>query len=91
VIDASQARPAGAIFQQEGALIRPAQDCRGGYGRGVHLCRIDRLDPKAYQQTLIDALHPSALWGYSGLHTLNRAGPWEVFDLKGWRRQIGIF
>jgi hypothetical protein len=91
VIDASQARPAGAIFQQEGALIRPAQDCRGGYGRGVHLCRIDRLDPKAYQQTLIDALHPSALWGYSGLHTLNRAGPWEVFDLKGWRRQFSIF
>ena len=91
VIDASQARPAGAIFQQEGALIRPAQDCRGGYGRGVHLCRIDRLDPKAYQQTVIDALHPSALWGYSGLHTLNRAGPWEIFDLKGWRSQMSMF
>ena len=91
MIDAAQARPAGAIVQQQGALIRPAQDCRGGYGRGVQLCRIDRLDLQAYQQTVIDTLQPSGHWGYSGLHTLNRAGPWEIFDLKGWRSQMSMF
>jgi hypothetical protein len=91
LIDAGQARPAGAFFRHGDQLIRPAQDCRGGYGRGISLCRIDRLDPEAYQQTRIDSLIPAPDFKYNGLHMLNRVGPWEVIDVRGWRNQIKLF
>ena len=53
LIDAAAARPAGRVFEHEGALIRPAQDCRGGYGAGLTFCRIDALGPGLFRQTPI--------------------------------------
>ena len=51
LIDASAARPAGHIFTHEGALWRPAQDCRGGYGAGLAFCRVDALGPGVFEQS----------------------------------------
>ena len=87
LIDAGCARPAGAMFERNGVLIRPAQDCRGGYGAALALCRVDRLDPKGFAQTPIRRFGPPS-GGWRGLHTLNRAGPIEVIDTKGWRRRF---
>ena len=80
LIDAGAARPAGLMWHEDGALMRPAQDCRAGYGDGVVVCRIDRLDEGGYRQSVVRRVAPPP--GATGLHTLNRAAGWEVVDLK---------
>ena len=42
LIDIASARPAGAMFVRDGALYRPVQDCRAGYGAAMALARVDR-------------------------------------------------
>lgn len=82
LLDPAAARPAGAVFRRDGQLIRPAQDCAGGYGRGLAFCRIDRLDEEGFAQSVLARVEP--LTGrVQGLHTYNRAGRFEVIDLFG--------
>ena len=50
ISDAAHARPAGALYRDGDALIRPSQDARGGYGHAVTLSRIDRLTPSEYSR-----------------------------------------
>ncbi len=88
LIDAGCARPAGAFFEQGGTLYRPAQDCRDGYGAQLAICRVDRLDTQNYEQTVVHRLAPPDAWGGKAFHTLNRSGPIEVVDTKGWRRKF---
>ncbi|MFI5013751.1 MAG: formyl transferase [Hyphomicrobiales bacterium] len=85
LVDAGSARPGGMMFERDGALIRPAQDCRGGYGSALTLCRVDRLDPEHYAQTMLARLAPHPSWRADGVHTLNAAGGLEVIDCVGWR------
>jgi hypothetical protein len=78
LIDASAARPAGRIFEHEGALWRPAQDCRAGYGSGLAFCRIDALAPGAFRQTPMRRFAPPG-----GLHTFNVTDRFAVIDAAG--------
>jgi hypothetical protein len=81
LIDARSARPAGAhFFPHGGALWRPAQDCSGGYGSALSLCRIDRLDPDDYRQSQQAVIRSGPAWPGRGLHTLNWASGLEVID-----------
>ena len=83
LIDAGAARPAGHMWHEDGVLMRPAQDCRRGYGDGLAICRIDRLDEGGYRQTVVRRIEaPPGVGGATGIHTLNRAAGWEVVDLK---------
>ncbi len=81
LIDAGSARPAGAMWHENGALMRVAQDCRTGYGRGIAICRVDRLDVDGFAQTVVARLGPPDQLGARGVHTLNHDGALEVFDL----------
>jgi hypothetical protein len=83
LIDASAARPAGAVVNKAGQLWRPVQDCTHGYGRALRLARIDRLDPTSFAQTFTAQIGSSPLWPGGRLHTLNRAGGLEVIDGVG--------
>ena len=87
MIDATQARAAGHVFQREGRLIRPVQDCARGYGSGLAFCAIDSLDTEAYAQSLAGRLGPPPGSGLNGVHTLNEAAGVEVIDLLGTRQQ----
>jgi hypothetical protein len=80
LIDAGSARSAGRIVERAGKLYRPVQDCRGGYGRGLGLARIDVLDCQAYQQTLLKTVYPGKAWPGRRLHTLNRSQHLECID-----------
>jgi hypothetical protein len=90
LIDASAARPAGAIVRKDGALWRPVQDCTRGYGRALRLARIDRLDPEGFEQTLGPPIGSGPLWPGGRLHTLNRAGSLEVIDGTGINPKLGL-
>jgi len=64
LIDVASARPAGPIVLRDGALIRPVQDCRGGYG-SVRLLPMLRLQELRW--------NPKWLVGFSDLTTLHAA------------------
>lgn len=80
LIDASCARPAGFCVTNGAGLIRPVQDCRGGYGAALAFARIDRLDEDDFAQTVVGRLAPDPRWGAIGAHTLNEAGGVEAID-----------
>jgi hypothetical protein len=79
---ARSSRPAGRIFQHDGAVIRPAQDCSKVYGGGVRFCRIDVLSETDFAETEIDFLPPDAIPGAVGLHTWSAAGELHVIDAR---------
>jgi hypothetical protein len=85
--DVRCARPAGAILNLDGELLRPAQDGSTGYGARIHWRRIGRLDESEYREEEAGALEPPARESFSGLHTFNRRGGWEAFDLLSPRRR----
>jgi hypothetical protein len=80
LIDAGDARPAGAVVHSGGALWRPVQDCTHGYGHALRLARIDRLDPETFEQTFTARIESGPLWPGGRLHTLNRSGALECID-----------
>ncbi len=80
LIDIASARPAGRMFERGGALYRPVQDCRAGYGAAMALARVDRLDETGYAQTVEAVLRPGAGWPGRRLHTFNAAGGFEFID-----------
>ena len=81
--DARAARPAGAMYMQDGALWRPAQDCSSIYGGGLSLCRVDKLDPERFEQTVMHRFAPDATDQLRGFHTLNEHQGLEVVDFFG--------
>ncbi len=84
-IDAGAARPAGAMWHEGGVLMRVAQDCRRGYGDAVAVCRVDRLDPAGFDQTVVARLTAPAGLAADGTHTRNRAAGFEAIDLRSSR------
>jgi hypothetical protein len=81
LMDALGARPGGAFFHKDGALWRPAQDCTTGYGAGLALCRVTKLDDEGFAQEIAAVLRPGgADWPGTGLHSLNWAAGIEVVD-----------
>lgn len=80
LIDVASARPAGPIVRRDGALIRPVQDCRGGYGSALGLARILRLDEDGFAQKVETRLAAGADWPGSRLHMYSAAGGFEFID-----------
>ena len=82
-IDVTSSRPAGPLFERDGMLLRPAQDCSSTYGAAVVLHRIVELTPDRFQEerlgrigTEIDGPYPN------GFHTLNVLGDRCLVDGK---------
>lgn len=80
LIDQCGARPAGNIVRRAGKLWRPVQDCSRGYGTGVGLAEILRLDEAGYEQAVRTVIRNGPGWEGRRFHTLNRAGALEVID-----------
>ncbi|HEY3519746.1 MAG TPA: hypothetical protein VGK80_01755 [Rhodanobacteraceae bacterium] len=82
VSDVRHARPAGRIFTHSGRLIRPSQDCAGGYGRAIVFNEILALDPEHYRERCIGRLAPSSGNARCGYHTYASLGDLEIVDFK---------
>jgi len=80
LVDISSARPAGRVVRRGDMLVRPVQDCRGGYGAALALATITRLDADGFEQRVDATILPGPLWPGRRLHTLNRAGRLECID-----------
>ena len=88
LIDVAAARPAGRIVLRDGALWRPAQDCRKAYGGALALARILQLDDEGFEQQVETVIGAGPLWEGKWLHTLNRAGGFEFIDGEGVARRF---
>jgi len=92
LIDAGSARPAGAVFSHKGALYRPVQDCRGGYGIALGIAQITRLDDADFAQQMVARLAFAVGTGAVGPHTLSRldraGGTFEAIDLFAPARKL---
>ena len=69
---------AGAIFSSGGKLFRVSQDCSGSYGRSVSFHEITSLNPEEYAERAVLTMVPPG--GFSGAHTYNFCGRFEVID-----------
>jgi hypothetical protein len=78
--DVRQARPAGAIFERDGKLYRPAQNCGQLYGYGFSISEINTMNTEKYQETLVSRVEPKWDDQVIGTHTYNRAGRLTVID-----------
>jgi hypothetical protein len=78
-------RPAGPIFEVDGVLIRPGQDCSQTYGGGVVLHAIRRLTLEAFEEEPLRRLGPLSGPYAHGLHTISPAGDVTLIDGKRWR------
>jgi hypothetical protein len=88
LVDIATARPAGHVVLRDGKLIRPFQDCRGGYGAALGLAEITRLDDESFEQRIETIMRAGPLWPGRRLHTLNRAGRLECIDGSGTARRF---
>ena len=87
--DIRNARPAGNLFREDGALYRPAQICTPIYGAGVSLQRVTSLTPRGYAEVEERRIVPPAGADFIGLHTINRAGDLSVADVFARRPRLG--
>ena len=82
VSDASSARPAGNIFLFNDNIYRPSQNCSKGYGYGIKINQIIKLNEYDYQELCINSIEPKWDKKITGLHTLNFYNNLTIIDAK---------
>lgn len=65
------ARPAGNLFEVEGKLYRPAQNCSKRYGGATEIMQITKCDGVCFEEMHLFSLSPTSFRYNLGLHTLN--------------------
>jgi glycosyltransferase involved in cell wall biosynthesis len=83
VRDVRRARPAGRLFERNGRLIRPAQDCAPDYGAAIVFNEVLELSPTRYRERELSRISPSWLPDLWGCHTYCSVGQAEVVDARG--------
>jgi hypothetical protein len=76
--DVRNNRGAGALFRQNGKLIRPSQDCSGWYGGSFAFNEIVALTPDRYEERPVITIKP--MKGFIGTHTYSRSGRIEIIE-----------
>ena len=97
--DIGSTRPAGNVFELDGSLYRPSQDCSATYGGAVVINQIVTLTPTEYEERPAARIEPIVGSPYpAGFHTLNATRTGVVFDGKkfafdwlAWRKNRGRF
>jgi len=82
ISDCKQARPAGRIFERDGQLFRPSQNCSNKYGYGFNIARIDTLTETGYQETVVSRIKPEWAPDLVSTHTYANQGALQVIDAE---------
>jgi len=86
--DRRSSRGAGPLFEANGKLIRPAQDCSSTYGGAITLNAISELTPERFAEEVVQQLDPIPGEYPDGLHTICPAGPMTFVDGKRLRLDL---
>jgi len=91
-IDIRGARPAGMLFNLNGRLFRPGQNCAATYGAAVSVHEILTLSETDFQETLVAELRPDKAGPFPhGLHTLVHDGERFWIDGKRFVLDLRVF
>lgn len=88
VSDVSSARPAGNIFEDEGVLYRPSQDCSKRYGWAMSVNKIITLNEKEYLEEKVTHIMPNWERNLLATHTFNKVGKLSMVDVLVKRRRF---
>lgn len=86
--DNKVARGAGAWLSIQGKVVRPAQDCNGGYGKAVVLQEVTHKDDGSFFFKDIFTIKSTNPSFQRGCHTLNSYKNLTVVDVFGYKRRI---
>jgi hypothetical protein len=78
--DCRGARPAGRIVNDNGRLLRPAQDCEERYGAGLVWNEITELTPTRFCEREVAYWSGPRDLSVSGIHSFDRLGALQVID-----------
>ena len=78
--DVRGSRPAGALFEWNGEIYRPAQNSSGRYGYAMSINRVTKLDRESFQEEEVSTILPNWNKNLLGTHTLSIAGDLTVVD-----------
>jgi hypothetical protein len=73
-------RNAGAVYYENGRLIRPVMDCSKGYGHSMILKHIEKLTPDELIETPIAHIEPTWAKDLDGTHTYNQNEDFVIYD-----------
>lgn len=90
--DVNTARCAGKLFEYNGKLIRPSQNCGDTYGGKLNFNYVIELSENNYCEKFVSSISPNDIKlncknDFTGIHTYNKLDNIEVIDLK---RKSGI-
>lgn len=83
ISDVRRARPGGRLFERNGKLIRPAQDCAANYGSALVFNEVLALSPTHYEERPLSRLAPDWAPGLVACHTYSASATHEVLDARG--------
>ncbi|MBN8533088.1 MAG: hypothetical protein J0L51_03265 [Rhizobiales bacterium] len=86
LVDARLARSAGPIIPVGHKLVRPVQNCLGGYGRSLRFTEIETLSETGFRQREAGRILPRAGSRIGGVHSYGRNARFEVIDALTTRR-----
>ena len=90
VSDVRRARPAGALFYQDGKLIRPSQDCSKAYGYALCFSEVTVLNEGEYCEVPISRIEPDWVRDNLGTHTYSRTDDFEAIGFTELLEQGGV-
>jgi len=76
----SSARPAGPLFEHQGKLFRPSQDCLVRYGHSLKINEVTRLDAKHYAERTVTEVKPDWEAGLRAVHHIDWRDDLLVMD-----------
>jgi len=88
ISDVRRSRPAGALFIENGKLIRPSQDCSVRYGAAINFNEVEILSESDYRENLRGRLEPIWSKGIICTHTYSQSTDFEVLDGMSMKRQL---
>ena len=78
--DVRGSRPAGALFEWNGEVYRPAQDSSGRYGYAISINRVIQLDHDQFREEQVSSILPNWSKELLATHTIGIAGDLTVVD-----------
>ena len=82
VSDVRKSRSAGKIFELNGEYYRPAQDCAGGYGKGIIFNKIITLNESEYFEEEVKSIYSKFDNTIEGIHTFAQCEKLRILDFK---------
>lgn len=88
VTDVKNARPAGSLYEMNGVLYRPSQNCSIRYGYGMQINRILELTKNHFREEVVESIYPDWQKDLLATHTINSKGDFTVIDALIKRRKL---